>query len=75
MAEFNLKLNINGVETASKNVKDLEENLALSKQGFDKLIIGSKEFTAAAANIQKLEYSIKLSLVLFFRIFFRIAFV
>ncbi len=59
MSEFNLKLNINGVETAVASVEDLEIALKATKDELKSLQIGSEAFNVAAANAQKLDSALK----------------
>lgn len=59
MAEFNLKLNINGVETAVASVEDLETALKATKEEMKTLQIGSEAFNVAAVNAQKLDSALK----------------
>ena len=59
MAEFNLKLNINGIETAVASVEDLESALKATKTEMNTLQIGSEAFNVAAQNAQKLDSALK----------------
>lgn len=59
MAEFNLKLNINGIETAVASVEDLEAALKATKDEMKTLQIGSEGFNVAAQNAQKLDSALK----------------
>ena len=59
MAEFNLKLNINGIETAVASVEDLEVALKATKEEMKTLQIGSEAFNVAAGNAQKLDSALK----------------
>lgn len=59
MADFNLKLNINGIETAVASVEDLEIALKATKEEMKTLQIGSEAFNVAANNAQKLDSALK----------------
>lgn len=59
MAEFNLSLKINGIETAVASVEDLESALKATKEEMNTLQIGSEAFNVAAANAQKLDSALK----------------
>ncbi len=55
MADYNLKLNINGVETAIASIEDLETALKATNSELKTLQVGSDAFNAAAKNAQKLQ--------------------
>ncbi len=59
MADFQLNLNINGVDTAVASVEDLEAALKATKTEMNTLQIGSEAFNVAAANAQKLDSALK----------------
>lgn len=59
MADFQLNLNINGVDTAIASVEDLEKALRTTKDEMNTLAIGSEGFNTAAANAQKLDSALK----------------
>lgn len=53
--DYNLKLNINGVETAIASIEDLESALKATTSEMKTLQVGSDAFNAAAKNAQKLQ--------------------
>lgn len=55
MADYNLKLNINGVETAIASIEDLETALKATTSEMKTLQVGSDAFNAAAKNAKKLQ--------------------
>lgn len=59
MAEFNLKLNINGVETAVASIEDLESALKATKTEMATLQVGSEAFNVAAKNARALDSELK----------------
>ena len=59
MADFQLNLNINGIDTAVASVEDLEAALKATKTEMNTLQIGSEAFNVAAANAQKLDSALK----------------
>lgn len=55
MADYNLKLNINGVETAIASIEDLESALKATTSEMKTLQVGSEAFNDAAKNAKKLQ--------------------
>lgn len=59
MAQFQLDLKINGVDTTINSINELEEALKASKAEMSSLALGTKEFENAASNIRKIDGALK----------------